>query len=111
MVAKDSTRIRLHIPLERFSFLEGVLHGVVEHLSRSRRPRRTSACGGASPQHVLFDEDLLLMMRHRQRKVSANSQVIATILRCVQALRAVKDAVPASGPLGPLAVDEHSLHG
>ena len=31
VVAKDSTRIRLHMPLERFGLLEGVFHGVVEH--------------------------------------------------------------------------------
>ena len=45
----------------------------------------------------------MMMMRHLQRKkVRAKSQVVTTILQCVQALRAQQDAGPASGPLGPL---------
>ena len=41
-----------------------------------------------------------MMLRHLQRKkVSANSQMVTTILRCVQALRAQKDALPAFGPI------------
>ena len=38
-----------------------------------------------------------------REKVSANSQVVTTILPCVQGLRAQEDAGPASGPLGPFA--------
>ena len=61
---------RLHMPLERISSLMGVLYGVVEHVSWSRRPRRTSARRGASPQRVLSDQDLLMMMRHRRQVTS-----------------------------------------
>ena len=46
---------------------------------------------------------MMMTMRYLERKkVSATSQVVATILWCVQALRVQEDAVPASGPLGPL---------
>ena len=53
--------------------------------SHASRALQISQGGDASPQHVLFNEDLLMMLRHLQRKkVRANSQV------GVQALRALK---------------------
>ena len=104
MVARDSTRIRLHMPLERFSLLEGVFHGVVEHFVSATE----------APSHFCSKRRLAAACSFRRRpgdddetpseKVSANSQVVAAILRCVQALRAVENAGPAFGPLGPLAL-------
>ena len=105
MVARDSTLMvaGLHMPLERFSSLEGVLYGVVEHfvsatevLSHFCSKRRLTAC---SFRRRPVDDD-----ETPSEKVSANSQVLTSILRCVQALRAVENAGPASGPLGPLAL-------
>ena len=39
---------------------------------------------------VVFPSSLEMMRHHQRKKVSANSQVVAAILRCVQALRAQK---------------------
>ena len=86
---------RLHMPLERFGFLKGVLDGVVKHRLGHAGLGRTSARGGASPQRVLFDEDLLMIRQFQRKNVSANSQVVAT-----KSLVRVQAPARVEAPLG-----------